>query len=92
MFFVYVNNRHEHLTIDESSLADADTLMRIRELGWVLLWDSAPTAFAGAAYAAQNYDCPSPCLIGESRHPLTRRVPVGRGPAPENDHDFSMEG
>ena len=86
MFFVYGNGRNEHLTIDESALADADVLARIRTLGWTLLWDSAPTEFAGAKYAADHYRCWSPCLRGEPRHPLTAPVDAGgRGPAPEND-------
>lgn len=71
MFIVFVHPYFkQHLTLSESA-ATFEVVNQAKGNGWVELWDSAPSEFAGALYAAREYDCPVPCLLDEPLHPLT---------------------
>lgn len=58
LFNVYVNGRHHLVIPDEENTFE--TQQNLEQNGFTLIWDSAPSVFAGAKYAARSYNAPVP--------------------------------
>ena len=60
---VFVKETH-HLVIPDEQCS-FETLENLKSEGFELVWDSAPSEFKGAQYAAQNYGAPVPVEKGD---------------------------
>lgn len=59
MFYLVFVRGSNHLIVPEGQ---AD-IMALDEAGFLLVWDSAPSEFAGANYAAKFYAAPTPVQV-----------------------------
>lgn len=62
-FWVWVIGTYHLVLPDEQ--CTFETIMNLQLYGFELVWDSAPSAFNGAEYAAREYGAPVPFPIKE---------------------------